>query len=345
MKKNRMVIIVLLSLTITTSCGQPNILTDYSVTNSDEALYLNAKTKIDNSDWDGAITILTTDLSATYQARSDVKESLMYAYGGKCGISFLSLVNSLKNVSSAKMFEFALSIFAGTTVDLTACDNAYTTLVSLGTAATRTNGQNLFAAILGLTKMAATLHAKFDTELSGVGNGLVDAGWDSCEISSAVNRLSDDEVNRIVSGVGLIFENLTALGGALTTGSAGTAFTGAKTLCETPISIPAVGQPTDWGASGGTTWMSLGFPTNTPTWTDFGLPPDIGDPINCLNTDPALVPDKMRRIFRRMISSSSQGFGTCDLANVTVNVNTGVTPPDKPTASVASNCCPALVSP
>lgn len=342
MKHLRMVTIVMLVLSITTSCGKPNILTDYSVTTSDEALYLNAKTKMDNSDWDGAIAILTSSLSATYQARNDVKESLMHAYGGKCGISFLNLINSLKNVSSTKMFEFALQIYVGSTVDLTACDNAYTTLVSLGTAATRTNDQNLFAAILGLTRMSATLHAKMDTDLAGLGNGVVDAGWDSCAVSSAVNRLSDAEMDRIVSGLGLIFENIAALGNALTSGSAGTAFTAAKTLCETPLAIPSVGQPSDWGVAGGVTWSSLGFATNTPSWTDFGLPADVSTPLNCLNTDPALVPDKMRRIFRRMISSSSQGFGTCDLANVTVSVNTGVNPP---TASVASNCCPALVSP
>lgn len=342
MKKLRIAFILLLSLTITTSCGVPNVLTDYSKTDSDAALYLDAKNKIDSSEWDGAITILTTSLSAEYQARNDVKETLMYAYGGKCGISFLSIVSQLKNVASTKMFEFALQLFAGTTVDLTACENAYTTLVSLGTAAQRTNNQNLFAAVLGLTRMAAAIHAKMDTDVAGVGDGIVDVGWDSCAISDSANRLSDSDVNSVVSGVGLVFENLTALGSALTTGTASAAFTSAKTLCETPISLPAIGTPQDYGVPGGTNWTDLGFATNTPTWVDFGLPADIGDTLNCLNTDPSLVPDKMRRIFRRMISSSTTGFGTCDLANVTVSVDTNATPP---TASISSDCCPALVSP
>lgn len=339
MRKLRIVITILMALTITTSCGQPNILTDYSNTTSDEALYLNAKNKLDDSDWDGAITIITTGLSSGYQARNEVKETLMHAYGGKCGISFLNLINSLKNVSSTKMFEFALQIYAGRTVDLTACDNAYTTLVSLGTAATRTNDQNLFAAILGLTQMAATLHAKLDTDVAGVGDGIVDAGWDSCEVSSAANRLSDDEVNKIVTGVGLIFENLAALGSALTAGTAGSAFTSAKTLCETPLTIPAIGTPASYGGAG--TWPDYGLPAS-PSWTNFGLPADLADPLNCLNTDPTLVAAKMRRIFRRMISSASQGLGTCDLSNVTFGVNTGVVPP---TATITSNCCPLLVSP
>ncbi|MGZ3775950.1 MAG: hypothetical protein ACXVCN_19710, partial [Bdellovibrio sp.] len=322
-------------------CGQPNVLKGYSSNvQSDEALFLDAKNKLDSSDWDSAISIITTSLSASYQARTDVKETLMYAYGGKCGISFLNMVNSLKSVSSTKMFVFALSLFAGSTVNLAACDNAYATLVSLGAASTRTNNENLFAAILGLTEMGATLHSKFDTDLAGAGDGIVDAGWDSCTISTVTNKLSDAEVNRIVAGIGLIFENITALGSALSAGTAGTAFTAAKTLCETPIALPAIGTPASYGGSG--SWTNYGLPAS-PQWTDFaGLPADFATPLNCLNTDPAAVTDKMRRIFRRMISSSTQGFGTCDITNVTASVNTSANPLS---VTITSNCCPALVSP
>ncbi|WII72876.1 hypothetical protein QJS83_03200 [Bdellovibrio sp. 22V] len=350
----RNVFIIFMSLLLTTSCGQPNVLTEYSNTDSDEALYLDAKNKLDDSDWDGAINIITTELSSSYQARVDVKETLMYAYGGKCGIDFFELVNQLKNVSSSKMFEFALQIFNGKVVDVAACDNAVAVLRSIGTtAAARTNSQNLFAAILGLTRMATTLHAKLDTESSGLGNGIVDAGWDSCTNSSAAGRLSDAEVDKIVTGVGLIFENLAVLGGELTSGSAGGAFDAAKTLCETTIPLPAIGEPHDWEATipPGTGWddpmLDLKLPAS-PTWADLGLPADVADPIDCLNTDDTAVPAKMRRIFRRLISSSTQGFGTCDVANVTFNfdenANRDVLPYD-PLITAASNCCPALATP
>lgn len=337
--------ILCMSLVLTTSCGQPNVLTEYSNTDSDEALYLDAKNKMDEFDWDGAITIMTTRLSESYRDRTDVKTSLMHAYGGKCGISFFDFVNTLKDVSSTEVFKFTLQLFKEQTVDVEACDNAIATLRTIGaTAAERTSDQNLFAAILGLTRMGTTLHARFDTESSGLGDGNADAGWNSCEVSSAAQRLSNDDMNRIVSGLGLIFENLTALGDALTSGSAGTAFDTAKTLCETPLTVPAIGIPHDWdpGIPDTTKWSDLPLdpplPEN-PTWESLGFPSDFSDPIDCLNTDESLVSDKMRRIFRRMIASSSMGFGTCDLTSMDVDVD----PNRTPIAEVAADCCPTEI--
>lgn len=337
--------ILFMSLVLTTSCGQPNVLTEYSNTDSDEALYLDAKNKMDEFDWDGAITIMTTRLSATYRARNDGKTSLMHAYGGKCGISFFDFVNNLKNVSSTEIFKFTLQLFKERTVDVDACDNAIATLRTIGaTAAERTSDQNLFAAILGLTRMGTTLHARFDTESSGLGDGTVDAGWNSCEISSAAQRLSDADMNRIVSGLGLIFENLTALGDALTSGSAGTAFDTAKALCETPLTVPSIGIPHDWdaGIPNTTKWSDLPLTPrlpDSPTWVNLGLPADFSDPIDCLNTDESLVADKMRRLFRRMIASSAMGFGTCDLTSMVISVD----PNRNPIAKFTAGCCPTEI--
>ncbi|MGZ3770209.1 MAG: hypothetical protein ACXWRZ_14620, partial [Bdellovibrio sp.] len=66
MFKLRVVTITVLILMITTSCGQPNVLKGYSSNvQSDEALFLDAKNKLDSSDWDSAISIITTSLSAS----------------------------------------------------------------------------------------------------------------------------------------------------------------------------------------------------------------------------------------------------------------------------------------
>lgn len=288
MSRVRNIFIIILSLTLTTSCSNPNVLTEYSRTSSDEALYLEAKNKMDDFDWDGAITILTTDLSSAYQARSEVKETLMHAYGGKCGILFLNLINSLKNVSSSKMFEFSLQIFGGQNVDATACDNAFTTLMSLGTSSlSRTNDQNLFAAILGLTKMAVNLHRKFDTDVAGLGDGVVDVGWDSCPDSAAANRLSDAEVDKVISGVGLIFENIAVLGAELSSGSAGSSLASALNSCESALGVG-----------------------------------------NCSIVDESTVTPQIRRLFRRMISSSAMGFGTCDISD-----------------EITPGCCPGITNP
>ncbi|KYG62099.1 hypothetical protein AZI85_07830 [Bdellovibrio bacteriovorus] len=343
MKYFRHLFIILISLSVATSCSnQENVLTEYASTDSDAALFLEAKKKIDDAAWDDAISIMTTQLSADYQARNDVKTSLMHAYGGKCGISFFDLVQALKGVSSTKMFEIALQIFQGQVTDVAACDNAVAVLMSIGTtAAQRTNDQNLFAAILGLTRMATTLKSKFDIDAAGLGDGVPDAGAEACTVSAAAGKLSDAEVDRIVTGVGLVFENLAALGDELTSGTAGDSFGDAQTLCQTDVVIPPIGTPQDHGAPMGVTWVDLGLPSNTPTYQDFGLGADVTDPIVCTTTQDADVTPKLRRIFRRMIESGTLGVGACDIADITVNYTMG----SPPTISVNADCCPGMQAP
>lgn len=338
-------IIIILSLALTTSCGQPNVLTEYSTTDSDQALYLDAKNLIDDSSWDAAISILTTELSAAYQERTDVKTTLMYAYSGKCGISFLNLINNLKSTQSSEMFKIALDLFDNTNVDVAACDLAIDTLHSIGaTAPERSSDLNLFAAVLGIARMGTTLHSKFDKDSGGLGDGDADMGWNSCVVSSAALHLSDDDMNRIASGVGLIFENLAALGDELTSGSAGSSFDAAKALCETTITMPAIGIPHNWDNNIPNTWKWSDLPINpklpeNPTWVNLGLPADFSDPINCLNTRADQVPDKMRRIFRRMIASADMGFGTCSLSDVEAVID----PNSNPLAVITMGCCPTEI--
>lgn len=356
------IFLVILCL-LTSSCDKPNVLTEYSKTNDDEALFLEAQKRMDNFEWDKAISILTTDLSADFRQKPKAQERLMHAYGGKCGISFFDMIQALKNVNSTKMFDIALKIFDQKVVNVAACDAAINVLHNLGaTAAERTGSQNTFAAILGLTRMGTTIKAKMDRESSGLGNGQVDAGWNSCEISDATLRLSNADMNRVASGVGLMFENLVALGESLTSGSAGASFADAKALCETPINIPALGQPEDYSSGGftippGTSWTAFGLPAQ-PTYTDLGLPPDFADPFSCTNTLDSAVPDKMRRLLRRLISSSSVGYGTCDLTQFELEPTFVANPDFDPlepidednlmgsvSLSIKAHCCEDLAAP
>lgn len=348
MKPWRKIIILVLSLAITTSCDKPNVLTEYSKTDGDDALFYESRKMMDSENWDGAITILTTSLSASYRSQTKVKERLMHAYGGKCGINFFNLIQSLKNVSSSKMFEFALELYATQQTDITACDNSIATLHELGaTADLRTNNQNVYAALLGLTRMAVALKTKFDTESSGLGDGNVDVGWNSCTPSAAASHLTDADMNRVATGIGLIFENLSYLSDELTAGSAGSAFDSAKTLCE--ASLPAIGDPEDYDASlAGQGWEDLPVTpvlTASPTYADFGLPSYFDQPLSCTNTLDSAVTDNMRVIMRRLIASSSMGFGSCDIADIEVDFTfdtAGMPPYDRPQGSIVSNCCPNL---
>lgn len=348
MKSLRKIIILVLSLMLTTSCDKPNVLTEYSKTDGDEALFYESGKMIDSENWDGAIEILTTDLSASYRSQAKVKERLMYAYGGKCGINFFNLIKGLKNVSSSKIFEFALELYANQQTDNTACDNAIATLRDLGaTADLRTNNQNVYAALLGLTRMAVALKTKLDTESSGLGNGIVDASWNSCTPSAAASHLADADVNRIATGIGLIFENLSYLTDELTAGSAGSAFDSAKTLCE--ASLPPLGTPEDYDAAyTGLGWEDLPVTPvlpASPVYSDFGFPSYFDQPLSCTNTLDSAVTDNMRVVMRRLIASASMGFGTCDIGDIEVDFTfdtSGMPPYDRPQGSMVSNCCPNL---
>ncbi|KYG66023.1 hypothetical protein AZI86_02850 [Bdellovibrio bacteriovorus] len=350
MKPLRKILILVLSLVITTSCDKPNVLTEYSKTDGDDALFYESRKMMDSGNWDGAITILTTTLSPTFRSQTKVKERLMHAYGGKCGINFFNLIQSLKNVSSSKMFEFALELYATQQTDITACDNSIATLRELGaTANLRTNNQNVYAALLGLTRMAVALKTKFDTESSGLGDGNVDVTWNSCDASAAASHLTDADVNRISTGIGLIFENLTYLSDELTAGSAGSAFDSAKTLCE--ATLPVIGSPSSYDANplwAGKTWDQLPITPVlpvTPKYSDFGLPAYFDEPLSCTNTLDSAVTENMRIIMRRLIASSDMGFGSCNISGITVDFTfdtSGMPPYPRPEGSIVSSCCPNL---
>ena len=352
MKPLRKIFILVLSLVITTSCDKPNVLTEYSKTDGDDALFYESRKMMDSGNWDGAITILTTTLSPTFRSQTKVKERLMHAYGGKCGINFFNLIQSLKNVSSSKMFEFALELYATQQTDITACDSSIATLRELGaTADLRTNNQNVYAALLGLTRMAVALKTKFDTESSGLGDGNVDLTWNSCDPSAAASHLADADVNRIATGIGLIFENLTYLSDELTAGSAGSAFDSAKTLCE--ATLPVIGTPESYDPGNpiltGKTWDQLPFApalSSSPKYSDFGFPTYFDQPLSCTNTLDSAVTENMRVVMRRLIASQDMGFGTCNISGITVDFTFdfsggGPTYP-RPQGSIVSNCCPNL---
>lgn len=277
--------------TFLASCTGNNAFTQFSNQTSDEAIYQEALKKIDQLAWQEAIDLIETQMSAGYQQNTNVRESLMGAYAGKCGLSFVTLINGLSTATGG-IFSMALGAFGGVTVDTASCDSAVTILQSLGTSVQRTQNQNFYAAILGLAKLGVNLHNTLDQETSGAGDGTVDAGWDSCPDpgASTAGRLTDAEVKKAITGVGLIFENVATLVTAMGTGNAGVnSLDAAKTECE---SLAGAG--------------------------------------NCTITDEnsAAITPEMIRFFRRMISSSSLGLGTCD-------INDMATP----------SCCPLLAVP
>lgn len=301
-------LILLLSLTLTTSCGQPNLLTDVSETDSDEALFFEAKKKIDKLEWSAAIDIIENQMSDGYAAQMDVQEALAGAYAGKCGFTFVDIINGLKNSSSTSIFPFFMSIFAGNTLDTSACDRSIGIITSFGSVLQRTSDQNLFLTILGIARIGTTLGAKLDPTLDGVADGVYKTDFNVCHNYSgapgtntatdgwppanpvppapidpanplsipapaaAPNRsITDTEAKKVASGIGIIFENMSALAAVLSGGNSTlTALQDALTQCE---AVAGAG--------------------------------------NCTATNVAAVTPELLYTIRVLMDSSAMGFGTC----------------------------------
>lgn len=292
------ILIIVACLGLTTSCAKPNVLTDFSQQNSDDALYIEAQKLVDQSDWDGSIAIIENKISSGYRTKRNVINTWAGAYAGKCGINFAGLVLGLKNASgsASQLFPFFMNVFAGVTVLPTACETAITLMQSIGAVGSRTTDENLFLSVLGISRVATNLAAELD---SADHNGSIDSSSNVCHEWSGGNPLhpwlatdpayalypppatqpshflKDSEVQRIAAGIGLIVENASALSDTIgSSNSILTALTSVQSSCT-----------------------SLG--------------------VSCTGTDPAAVSNQLIYAVRALLSSSSMGFGTCVPGSVT----------------------------
>lgn len=319
--KKILVIITILSLT--TSCSDPNVLTEFSQQESDEAFFMEAKKKINRMEWTAALDILENKISSGFQQQLKVKEARAGAYAGRCGFTFADILGNIQNTPSAEIFPFFMSIFAGTTVIPGACDSAIAIMTSLGDVTERTNDQNLFISILGMARIGTILQSKLDGPVAdGIPDGAYGTDYNVChnysggsatdgwpalpfplpampapEAEPATGRtLSDDDVKKVASGIGLIFENISALGAAMSgANSTLDSLEDALTMCE-----------------------------------------DLPGSPDCIVTDTALVSAELLYATRILLSDSSMGFGVCTAGAF----------PNPPTPPFpASLCCPGLYAP
>ncbi|HWU44439.1 MAG TPA: hypothetical protein VN132_13405 [Bdellovibrio sp.] len=240
MSKFKNILILMVCWGVISSCAKSNVLGEFSQHNSDEALLIDAQSYIDNSQWDQAIDIIENQLSAAFQARRDVINILAGAYAGKCGVNFFNLMNGIKNASASasQLFPFFLGSFSGVTADPASCEKSITLLQSIGGPAVRTSDENLFLAILGVARIATNLSAEIDVDH----NGTMDTSSDLCHdwtsgsaahpwlatdpayalypppAAKPSHYLTDADVQKIGAGMGLIIENLAALGAVIGTG-------------------------------------------------------------------------------------------------------------------------------
>jgi hypothetical protein len=201
--------ITIFIICLTTSCGeQPNFLGNLASTGSDAAIYEEARKDVDDREWDAAITKITVNLSATYQARTDVKETLAGAYAGKCGLDFVNLAGSLASSNSvAQLYVFFMTTMKNKIVVPAACDSAQAIVESFGSSAARTTDQNLFLTILGMAKAGAWIRIKADQDNAGLGTGAMDAGFNPCDSTA----FPDQNVIQATVGLGLVLNGVASI--------------------------------------------------------------------------------------------------------------------------------------
>ncbi len=239
MKYFRTLFISIMCLLFATSCDRPNALTKFSQTETDDALYIDAKKYIDNYQWTEAIDLMNGSLSAGFKTRADVRKTMASAYAGRCGLDFLSLVNNLGSSSSSLVFNFFMMAMRGRVVSPTDCDTAQSIMETFGaTPAERTSEQNLFIVILGIAKSGAYLRDKADQDSAGIGDGQRDGGFDVCDDTS----LPDANVVGAMVGFGLVMQNISSIAGQLGGGTAAD-ITGLQDTCDTAMSV-FLGTPT-----------------------------------------------------------------------------------------------------
>lgn len=185
--------------------GCTNIFKNGSKKDSDEAIFEEIQKSVDGSEWDTALTQFDS-LSASFKTQKHVIEAWAGTYAGKCGLNFLTYVDNLTSasLSGTTLFKYMMAGFTNVTVSPAYCDLAQAKMEEISVLATeRSADENFFMAILGMVKMGTYLRSVADVDQDGA----TDATFDSCSTGS----LSDDNLNKIITGMGLVSANITYL--------------------------------------------------------------------------------------------------------------------------------------
>lgn len=200
-------------------CSNP--LTQFSVKDSDEALFYSAKMKIDSGDYESAITDLEL-MSTGYASQNNVKVILASAYAGACGMEFIPLFSSIAgtDLSAVSLFQYFRASAVGISTVSSRCIEAELKLKEIGaTAAARTTAMggaeesNMLMALLSIFKVGSILKNKSDKDgTNNLGNGTTDGTFNAC--TNNASNLTDAEVIEVATGFALFMENLPSLLGS-----------------------------------------------------------------------------------------------------------------------------------
>lgn len=228
-----------LILFLTAGCGG-NLFELTAKKDTSEAIYQDARQSLNNMDYDTAITKILElqEKDASFYARCEKvngikicpREDLAGAYASRCGLNFVTFVSSLTS-STGSPFLFFMQKFKTVAVSPADCYKAQQVIETFGASSTnRSSEQNLFMAVLGMAKIGTYLRDAADVNQ----DGHADASYSSCD----PGKISNDYLRHVMSGMGLVIDNVAAVSAVLSgSSSALTDLDTIKTQCGAPCII------------------------------------------------------------------------------------------------------------
>lgn len=203
--------------------GCPNAFQESAQRTTNEAVYFAAQRDLDASNYGSAITKLLS-LSTSYKTKREVVATIASAYAGRCGLSFLTLVQQISDNPGSRLFPLLLSNFrnasSGNIADCIEGERWMRTLAPTNVFTDLTSDENVMLAMLSLAKIGSALGTYGDLNHDGT----VDAGFSSCNTA----MLPDATAREIGTGMTLAIAALAASGANI--GAA--AFSSISTTCS-----------------------------------------------------------------------------------------------------------------
>lgn len=166
---------LMMSFSFLISCK--NVLQSTANKGTPEAVYYQAKMRLNDRDYTGAIRLLES-LGTSFLSRRDVALIYASAHSGRCGLEFVSFVESLSSIGSDSLFPFLMESFVnGTDEKIADCLLSESILAGLGDYTQRLSDENILMGFSSLTKVGTILSRYFDLD----GDGIADAGVDHCD--------------------------------------------------------------------------------------------------------------------------------------------------------------------
>jgi hypothetical protein len=216
-------------LGVMASLSCTNVFTPMADTGTDPALLYEAKLLIDQHDFTGAISSITS-MTSTGQASTAARDVLASAYAGRCGLDAITLAQNLGTSSNNSLFAVLFSGFLGSTAQsVSDCRTARGILAAMTSPSI---DEDILLTLVAFSTIGATLNHDFDTNHDNV----IDSPINQC----AASPLSDSDAVDVFVNIAYAITALTNAGSTI----AGSSLGAINTLCAA-LPDPTVCNRTD----------------------------------------------------------------------------------------------------